>query len=330
MLRTPTLLLLTPCAFGLQAQVNPAQAPVLITSNHPGAISFPRSEDGWTIDYTNVYDDGTRPVLQLSNAKTNVTASVILFDNYYKRPDAAGCRKDATDGIVEHQGAAITDRKDFNGPTQEGTPLAMTSWVIHGNPATIRQRNLFEFASDSTLCYEIHVSKVETGLTTGKEIDAELQSALRRFHPLIGYKPDATEYFLLASLLFHKTPALATPYYKSALALTPADSPNLTMHRVETDQLVMSLGMSGDLKGSRAVAEQAIAADPDYPLNYYNLACADAEAGNAAQARVHLEQAFARKANVIKGESMPDPATDDSILKLKGNAEFWAFVQGLK
>ena len=88
--------------------------------------------------------------------------------------------------------------------------------------------------------------------------------------------------------------------------------------------------MSGDLKGSRAVAEQAIAADPDYPLNYYNLACADAEAGNAAQARVHLEQAFARKANVLKGESMPDPATDDSISKLKGNAEFWAFVQGLK
>jgi hypothetical protein len=30
----------------------------------------------------------------------------------------------------------------------------------------------------------------------------------------------------------------------------------------------MSLAMSGDSKDSRAVAEEAIAADPDYPINY--------------------------------------------------------------
>ncbi len=88
----------------------------------------------------------------------------------------------------------------------------------------------------------------------------------------------------------------------------------------------MSLGMSGDLKDSRAVAEHAIAADPEYPLNYYNLACADAEQGNATDARVHLQQAFDHRANVLKGESMPDPTKDDSILKLKKDKTFWAFV----
>ena len=88
----------------------------------------------------------------------------------------------------------------------------------------------------------------------------------------------------------------------------------------------MSLGMSGDFKDSRAVAENAIATDPDYPLNYYNLACADAEQGDATSAKLHLQQAFDRQANVLKGESMPDPTKDDSILKLKKNEAFWAFV----
>jgi hypothetical protein len=66
-----------------------------------------------------------------------------------------------------------------------------------------------------------------------------------------------------------------------------------------------------------------------HPLNYYNLACADAEQGNASDARTHLQQAFDRRANIIKGESMPDPAKDDSILKLKNDKAFWTFVLAL-
>ena len=62
--------------------------------------------------------------------------------------------------------------------------------------------------------------------------------------------------------------------------------------------------------------------DPDYPLYYYNLACADAEQGKAADAKLHLQQAFDRKANTIPVEKLPDPTQDDSILKLKINKEF--------
>lgn len=87
--------------------------------------------------------------------------------------------------------------------------------------------------------------------------------------------------------------------------------------------------MSGDLKKSRAIAQHAIELDPDYPVNYYNLACADAEEGNAAAARAHLDQAFARRGNVLPGEHLPDPAQDDSILKLKADRAFWSFVEAL-
>ncbi len=318
MLRTFLLLALSPSLLYSQDRV-----PVVITSSKPGAIST--SQNGWKIDYTNVYDDGTRPVLQLSNNTNGITASLILFDNYYGKPTPDGCRKDATDGVLQNQAAAITDRKDSAGKAQDGTPLAFTAWDLHGSPATIRQRNLFAFASDAQLCYEIHVSKMQNG----KPLDAELQQTITQFHPLLGYKPDADDYFVMASLLYPKTPLLASAYYRQALALTPADPKHLTRYRVLTDQLVMSLGLAGDLKDSRDVAQHAIEADPDYPLNYYNLACADAEAGNAAQARIHLEQAYARKQNMLKGEQMPDPAKDDSLLKLKQNQDFWAYVQTL-
>ena len=31
----------------------------------------------------------------------------------------------------------------------------------------------------------------------------------------------------------------------------------------------------------------------------------------------------------MKGESFPDPAKDDSLLKLKKDTDFWSFVQSL-
>jgi hypothetical protein len=105
------------------------------------------------------------------------------------------------------------------------------------------------------------------------------------FHPSLDYKPAAIDYFRIAQILFKNAPELAAPYYKSPLDAMPSDAGYLTPRRIATDQLVMSLGMSGDLKASRAAAEKAIAADPDYPINYYNLACADAEKGDEIRQR---------------------------------------------
>jgi tetratricopeptide (TPR) repeat protein len=108
------------------------------------------------------------------------------------------------------------------------------------------------------------------------------------------------------------------------------DDVNGKWRRVATDQAVMAYGMSGDLTKARALAKRAIEADPNYPLNYYNLSCADAEEGNAAEAKIHLEQAFERRGNTLPGESLPDPTRDDSILKLKSDKAFWSFVESLQ
>ena len=80
----------------------------------------------------------------------------------------------------------------------------------------------------------------------------------------------------------------------------------------------------------RAIFETAITEDPDYPMYYYNLACADAEEKNLVGAQKHLREAFARKANVIPGERLPDPTKDDSFLPYRDNKEFWSFVNSLQ
>jgi tetratricopeptide (TPR) repeat protein len=108
------------------------------------------------------------------------------------------------------------------------------------------------------------------------------------------------------------------------------DSDQTAMKRVVTDQAGMAYGMSGDMQKALSIFEKAIAEDPDYPLYYYNLACADAEGKDLVGAQKHLREAFDRKANVIAGEKMPDPTTDESFLPYRDNKAFWAFLQGLQ
>lgn len=151
-----------------------------------------------------------------------------------------------------------------------------------------------------------------------------------RFDP--NYVPQFNDTSLYASILYqnHAYQA-AAPIFEQALTKLKNDgSKDREMWmRVTTDQAGMSYGMAGDIPKARALFEAAIARDPDYPMYYYNLACADAEEKKLADARTHLQQAFARKANVVRGESMPDPTRDDSFLPYRDNKEFWAFLESL-
>jgi len=278
---------------------------MLVTWFGPGAIALPNGPD-W------------KPEM--------LTVSFIVFENLSGKPSAQGCREDAINPILEHDAKLISKHVDGEAKSATGESLATTSYLVDMNQASgHHQHNLFGFAGSSKTCTEIHISTV---VETPAE-EAAMNAVLADFHPDLIYQPNPDDYFKLASALFENSPGLAAPYYKSSLDAMPNDGTYVNLRRIATDQLVMSLGMSGDAKNSRAVAEKAIAADPDYPINYYNLACADAEQGNAIDAKTHLQQAFDRRANVLKGESMPNPTKDDSLLTLKKDKAFWAFVLAL-
>jgi hypothetical protein len=306
-------------------QESPPKQLMLVTWFGPGGIPLPEGKN-WKPELLTVYDKGTRPVAQFSDTATRRSVSFIVFENLSGTPTARGCRQDGIDPIVKNEGKLISGRVDGEVKNSAGDTLATTSYVLDLSKEGLpHQPNLFGFAGNAKTCAEIHISSV---VNTPAE-DEAMKAMLADFKPDLEYKPDANDYFGLATILFKEQPGLAAPYYKSSLDAMPEGAQYTTLRRIATDQLVMSLGMSGDLKNSRAVAEMAIAADPNYPLNYYNLACADAEEGNPSAAKAHLQQAFDHRANVLKGESMPDPSKDDSFLKLKKNREFWAFVLAL-
>lgn len=125
----------------------------------------------------------------------------------------------------------------------------------------------------------------------------------------------------------------AARFYETALAIVPKDgtpfSSAQTARRIVTDQLGMAYGMTGDLTKARTVFEQGIKEDSAYPMYYYNLACADAGNKDLTNARLHLQQAFDRKANVVQGEALPDPTKDDSFLPFRGEQDFWGFLTTL-
>ena len=121
-----------------------------------------------------------------------------------------------------------------------------------------KQHSLFAFAGDAKICAEIHASTI----AGTPDEDSNLKAVINGFTPNLTYQPNAMDYFVIASLLFKHSPELAAPYYKSSLDHLPIGPETLTPRRVITDQLVMSLGMSGDLKGNRAMPLQNTPLNP--------------------------------------------------------------------
>ncbi len=91
----------------------------------------------------------------------------------------------------------------------------------------------------------------------------------------------------------------------------------------------MSYGITGEMKKAHALLDEAIAKDPDYPLNYYNRACAYAEQGEKAKMLANLDMAYQRKDKVIKGEKLPDPRGDSSFQKYVRDPDFVSLMKKL-
>ena len=300
---------------------------MLVTWNGAGGIPLPTNAE-WKLTLLTVYNKAARPAAEFKNDTTNVIISLLISENLSGNPTAEGCRKDIIDGILEGNGPIISNQTEGEMSDGHGGKFATASHLILLE-GTTHNHDVFAFAGNKKTCAEAHVSIV----SGTPDEDKLLSDALTLFNPDLSYRPTCSDYVSEASTFFKQSPLTGAPYYDSCLNTIPpktTDPDLLTTRRFATDQVVIALGSSGRLEQSRRYAEHAIKLDPDYPLNYYNLACADAEEGKAADAKLHLQQAFDRKANTLPGQKLPDPTKDDSILKLKSDKNFWAFVQTLK
>jgi tetratricopeptide (TPR) repeat protein len=210
-------------------------------------------------------------------------------------------------------------------PRQDNIPVEMVTYTAAGAnhaPSYVVRG----FVATGDLCGDLEVY----GSAPINSDQPDIKKLFESYSLDANYAPQFNDVFLYAQILYRdQRYKEAAPLFEASLAKLPDNKDQTTMRRVATDQAGMAYGISGDTKKARALFDVAIAKDPDYPLYYYNLACADAQENKLADARTHLQQAFERKGNVIAGEALPDPAKDDSFLPYRNNKDFWKFVESL-
>src|ERR1700722_2018066 len=125
--------------------------------------------------------------------------------------------------------------------------------------------------AQGTLSIEALAEQARREYTAGKFSDAE-----RDYRELPKRDPSNVEgYVYLGQSLFRleKYSESVRPYEKARELERNGSKLTSDQHRILVDQLVMAYGMSGEMKKARSLLDDAIQKDPEYPLNYYNLAC---------------------------------------------------------
>jgi tetratricopeptide (TPR) repeat protein len=294
----------------IYAQPQPFSLPV-----HHGAIDL----TGFKVVQSSAKPGGAELGIRVHD-QGNTAALLFLF-LAPKEPhgDAASCRQGELEQIQKNMGTNFKGVKlNPNGKDDNSSATMLVSGK--------NGQHLYGFDGIDDQCLSIEVY-ADPGTTL--DLD-KASSFLARQKYDATYVPTSNDKFIYAEILYRNHQYKASvPVYSDFLQSIPNDNAHQTQRRIATDEMGMALGISGDVDAARKIFREAASKDPAYPLNYYNLACADAEQGDAVNAKLHLQQAFDRKANAIPGEKLPNPS-QDSILKLKNNKEFWAFVQTLK
>ena len=298
----------------------------LVLANHNGQIQWKAS--GYKITETSAKPDGREIGIRAQDASGRLNFLGFLFQVPEQAPlTSAKCK----DGSLEQEKA--------NDPTYKQTrmsevartdkvPVSVVDYSVQGKGGSPAY-SVRGFIASGDLCGDLEIYSTDPI----RSEDPELLQIFQSFELDEHYQPGFNDVLFYAQILFNSRQyAAAGPLFERALTLARdvKGVDTKLWRRLATDQAGMSYGMSGDTNKARAIFEAAIANDPDYPMYYYNLACADAQEKNLADARKHLQQAFDRRVNTLPGERMPDPTTDDSFTPYSNDKDFSSFLEGLR
>jgi tetratricopeptide (TPR) repeat protein len=323
MLSIALLLFLAAPFLGAQSSPNNADFNLALPE-HSGQLSW--HADGFQIVESSVKSNKQEIGIRGTNVKAGLTFLGFLFlPPANESPlDGAKCR----DGAMEEskkfaRSLRITSTSAIERADVPSVALAIYTSADDKNKPVYSVRG---FTAKGDLCGDLEVYSPNPVT----EEDPLVSSIFNSFRLNPDYTPQFADVLLFAQMLFERHDyRTAAPLFEKALSEAPKDASGATMRRVLTDQAGMSYGISGNIGKAREIFQAAITSDPDYPMYYYNLACADAEEHKLSDARAHLQQAFDRKQNMISGETIPDPSRDDSFLPYKNDKEFWKFVVSL-
>jgi hypothetical protein len=189
----------------------------------------------------------------------------------------------------------------------------------------VRQKTIHAYLGAGDLCAEVHLSKAgfepgdqslfEEILSTAKLLPDRSPAGNQGQIAAPPPSDAAVQYFREGGKQYlQQDYSTAAALYQKALDLEKQKHTlSKDYFRVLVDNLGMSYGISGRLQQAKVTFEYGLTQDPEYPMFYYNLACTYGEAKNMQQAIEELRLAYKYKANIIAGETLPDPLKDDSF-----------------
>ena len=290
---------------------------------HVGQLKW--NAEGFRIVQSSAKPNGVEVGVRASKGSNQFTLLGFLFLFPEQAPMTSAKCRDGVMGPAKKSNPTIQIAGTSQMARSEGPPVELIAYVGQGQDGKLIY-SVRGFLAMGDLCGDLEIYGNDVSVIR----DPDLKKIWESYRLDPQYVPQFYDVFQDAQILYqnHNYQA-AAPIFEQALTKLKGDKDQTRWRRVATDQAGLAYGLAGNIPKARAIFETAVTKDPDYPMYYYNLACADAEEKKLADARTHLQQAFARKANVTQGETMPDPTKDDSFLPYRDNKEFWAFVESL-
>jgi tetratricopeptide (TPR) repeat protein len=198
----------------------------------------------------------------------------------------------------------------------------------------VQQKNIHAYVGGGDLCAEIHLSKLsfkphdqqlfEELLASVRLLPQASSSAGQSQNQAQPHDHDSSYFFGQGSKFYlQQNYSEAASSYQKALDLEKQERTlSKDYFRVLVDNLGMSYGIGGNLSQAKATFEYGLTQEPEYPMFFYNLACVYGEMANMNDALTQLRLVYKYKANVISGETLPDPLKDDSFRHFVDKEEF--------
>jgi tetratricopeptide (TPR) repeat protein len=334
-MKAPASALVLCCAILAQAQQPSAHPAQMAIPNVKGVLEI---DVGPTPFETHVRPDGKEVQLQAFGRPDKLAISAFLQRvEFPASPEK--CRDEWWPGTKK---AVKMQREDLQ-ETVVKDGIARVEFIVpEFQGLKVQQKDMHAYLGSGNLCAEIHLSKVgfrpeDSKLFEDVLASVKLSPDLSRAeaqaeNPGQSEDHDSSYYFALGSKFYlQQNYSQAEDAYLKALDLNRQKRTlSKDYFRVLVNNLGMSYGITGKLQLAEATFVFGLTQDPEYPMFYYNLPCTYGEMDKMNDALTQLRLFYKYKANMIAGETLPDPLKDDSFRKFVSQEEFVKAVREMQ
>jgi len=305
----------------VQAQAQKEPDPLRISlKDKPWALQVAAA--GFVVTQNVTQADGRRYLLATNNTSGSVLS--ITLEQVADTPTLEGCREGFRQRTQPDGPFKLTDVKQ----SQEGDATVLEYMIPEANGMPVGQKNIFGCLIKGEVYADIHLSKTPFKAADRPQLMTILNSA--SFVEIGGSETanslpaGSAAFFADGNAYFERQEFdKAIGPYQQALDLEKKEQKLASAQwRVLVENLAMAYGITGKLTAADEVLKYGLSKDPTYPMFYFIVADSYGERNDLNNAMKYLRLALMYKNNVIPGEKLPDPRTDDSFARFLKNEEF--------